>query len=226
MAVAKVEFRRHRAHQRYHLADGTVVPGTTTITGILDKPALKAWANRIGLQGYELNRYLDPLSGIGTLTHARILADVSGKPLTEDMAEYSPKETDLSDNAMLKFYAWQQHHTFDEVYACEAQMVSELYRYGGTPDHIGIVDGIETLIDYKTDSGVYPDMAIQLAAYRHLVEETSSLIVDRAIIVNIGRSPDESFAEQEFTEMQLDAAWEIFMHLRSVYDLKKILGGV
>ena len=223
--AAKVEFRRARAHTRYRLADNTIVPGVTTVCGLLDKPALKAWANRIGLEGYELQRYLDPLAGVGTLTHARILAEVSGQPFSEDISEYSPKEVDLSDNAMLKWYEWRKGHTFERFIACEAPLVSERHRYGGTADYVGQMDGILTLCDYKTGSGIYSDMVIQLAAYRNLIEECLGVTVQRAMIVNIGRSEDECFAEQEFTQVQLDAAWELFLHLRAIYDLKKVIGG-
>ncbi len=225
MATARVEFHRARAHTIYKLADGTRVPGTTTICGLLDKPALKAWANRIGLEGYDIHKYLDPLGGVGTLTHARVLAAVSGKPLTEDLSEYSPKEVNLSDNAMLKFYEWRKRHAFGEIVVLEEPMVCEDYRYGGTPDYVGLVDGAWTLIDYKTGSGIYSDMAIQLAAYRHLVEYCRGQSVDRALIVNIGRAPDECFGEQEFTEAQLHAGWQIFKCLRTIYDLQKIIKG-
>ena len=44
---------KSKAHQRYKLADGTQVPGVTTITGQLNKPALIIWANRLGLQGID-----------------------------------------------------------------------------------------------------------------------------------------------------------------------------
>jgi hypothetical protein len=219
-----VEFKRYRAHTTYRLKDGTKVPGTTTICGLLDRPALRAWANRIGLEGYEMDKYLDPLAGVGTLTHARILAEVSGGPLTEDISEYSAKEIDLSDNAMLKLYEWRKQHKFGEVVGCEMQLVSEQYRYGGTLDCLCELDGKLTLIDYKTGSGIYPDMAIQLAAYRWLVKENLGLDIDRAMIVNIGRTPDEDYNEKPFTNAQLDAAWELFLHLRAIYDLKKQIG--
>ena len=37
-----------KAHTVYKLADGTRVPGATTITGLLNKPHLVRWANKIG----------------------------------------------------------------------------------------------------------------------------------------------------------------------------------
>ena len=44
-------FTSVRAHQRYKIEDGTIVPGVTTVVGILNKPALVPWANKLGLEG-------------------------------------------------------------------------------------------------------------------------------------------------------------------------------
>ena len=53
----------------YKNKDGVRLPGVTTITGIEDKPALKYWGNKIGLQGIEIRNYVDGLARIGTLAH-------------------------------------------------------------------------------------------------------------------------------------------------------------
>ena len=36
-----------KTHTRYYLQDGTLVPGSTTVTGLLNKPALVKWANNL-----------------------------------------------------------------------------------------------------------------------------------------------------------------------------------
>lgn len=48
-----------KAHTRYYLSDGTLVPGATTVTGLLNKPALVKWANNLGLQGIDSSKYVD-----------------------------------------------------------------------------------------------------------------------------------------------------------------------
>jgi hypothetical protein len=40
-----------KQHTIYKLADGSRVPGVTTIVGMKAKPQLIDWANRIGLEG-------------------------------------------------------------------------------------------------------------------------------------------------------------------------------
>jgi len=51
--------KKTKAHTRYYLADGTLVPGSTTVCGVLNKPALVRWANQLGLQGIDSTKYTD-----------------------------------------------------------------------------------------------------------------------------------------------------------------------
>lgn len=221
MATATPAFRRSKGHIIYKLQDGTRVPGTTTITSLLDRPQLVAWANRLGLEGIDSASYRDSMAGIGTLVHAMALSDLSGQPLAEDLQEYSPKEVGLAENAMIKFLDWRKAHDVKPV-LLEAPLVSEKYRYGGTLDFYGEIDGKLSLADLKSGKAVYPEMVYQLAAYRQLLVEHGHP-VENVRIVRIGRDESEGFEERIFGN--LDAAWEVFAHLRAIYDLKKQLGG-
>ena len=57
----------------------------------------------------------------------------------------------------------RQHRV--DVIAAECQVVSEIHRYGGTLDLVATIDGVPSLLDFKTGRGVYPEHRIQLAAY-------------------------------------------------------------
>lgn len=217
MAKATPPFKRNKAHTIYKLADGTRVPGTTTITSQLDKPQLIAWANRLGLEGINSMQYRDSMAGVGTLAHAMALSELSGEPLVEDLEEYSPKEISLAENAFIKFLNWRQAHDFNPV-LMEKPLVSELYRYGGTIDSYGILDGKRSLVDLKTGKGIYPEMVYQLAAYKQLLEE-HGYKVDEVRIVRIGRDESEGFEERIFGG--LDKAWQVFWHLIQIYYLRK-----
>src|SRR5687768_11080950 len=59
--------RLSKRHTQYLTADGTLVPGVTTITGQMDKPALAFAANRLGLQGIDSGVHWKGLAAIGTL---------------------------------------------------------------------------------------------------------------------------------------------------------------
>jgi hypothetical protein len=49
----------------------------------------------------------------------------------------------------------------------EATVFSRRHGYAGTLDAICVLDGTLTLLDVKTGKSVYPEVALQLAAYAH-----------------------------------------------------------
>ena len=216
MSKATPAFKRHRAHIIYRTKDGMRVPGTTTITGLLDKPALVGWANNLGLQGISSRDYVDSMAGVGTLAHAICVSMLTGE-LTENLDEYAPIEVRLARNSAAKFQVWLDEHEFKPI-LIEQPLVSEEHRFGGTVDLYGMLDGVHTLVDLKTGKAIYPEMVYQLAAYRQLLIE-HGYPVDTVRIVRIGRDESEGFEEQIFGN--LDKAWRVFWHLRQIYDLRK-----
>jgi len=207
--------KRSRAHIRYTLKDGTIVPGVTTILSVLNKPALVKWANNLGLQGIDSSKYVDEKAAIGTLTH-QMIADYLQRKET-DTSEYSKVQIDQAENAVLSFLEWEKTHHI-ELVLIEEPMVSELYKFGGTIDCLGQMNGSLCLLDFKTSSGIFPEMMIQVVAYRQLLIE-HGYKVDQAIILRVGRTPDEGFEDRLINE--LDRRWQIFEHCLEIYRLQR-----
>ena len=208
-----------RAHTRYKLADGkTVVPGTTTITGLLNKPELVRWANKKGLEGIDCTKYTDEAAKIGTLAHAMIQADLTGEQL--DLRQYTPLQVDQAENAVLSWFEWKKKHEIIPI-ECETAHVSEKYKYGGTVDCYCLLDGKATLLDFKTGKAIYDEYFVQLAAYKNLLEELD-LPVEETRILRVGRDETEGFEERSVADTR--KYWEIFQHLLGIYNLKKELG--
>ena len=95
-----------KAHIRYKNDEGRLIPGTTTITGLLAKPALIGWANRLGLEGIDCNKYKDKMADIGILGHYFVMADFKG--ISEEakqraLEEYSAINIDKAENCILPF---------------------------------------------------------------------------------------------------------------------------
>lgn len=208
-----------KAHTVYKLADGkTRVPGTTTITNLLNKPYLVPWANKLGLEGIDSSTYTDEAAKTGTLAHAMVQADLQKEKL--DMRQYSPVQVDLAENALISFFEWKSLHEI-EVIRCETPMVSETLKYGGTIDCYCLLDGVPTLLDFKTGKAIYDEYFVQLAAYKNLLEELD-LPVEQCRILRIGRDETEGFEERTVTDTR--KYFEIFRNLLSIYYLKKELG--
>jgi hypothetical protein len=208
-----------KAKQKYFLADGSVCPGVTTIVGELgwNKNMLVAWANKLGHNGQESRKYVDDKAMIGTLAHAFVLADLGGE--TPDTKDYTANQIDLAKNCLKSYNGWKQGKKIEPLIV-EKRMVSEVLGCGGTPDFYGKVDGVLTLVDYKTGKGgCYPEYIVQVSTYAAMLEEAGNK-VDDIRVLNIPRSDDESFGEKIITENERKAGFEIFKHALAIYRLK------
>ena len=205
------------AHTIYKTADNTRVPGVTTILGVLNKPALVPWANKMGLQGIDTTRYVDELADAGTLAHAMILTHHGGE--APDFSHYNEYQQELAGNAFASYLNWLKDHTV-EPWVTEQPLVSELYKFGGTPDMLANVDGVATLLDFKTGKAIYPEHYHQVAAYEKLLAE-QGFVIDEATILRIGRTDDEGFEIKPVTS--IEKHWQMFVHCHAIYELQKQL---
>ncbi len=209
------KFRGVKAHTQYKLKDGTKVPGVTTVLGVLAKPALIHWAWKLGMEGIDYKKYRDKAANIGTLAHLMAQCSLTGeKP---DLEGFSPEEIDRAENSLLSFYEWQRGHDI-QVLLGEQSLVSETYGFGGTCDIYGILDGLYTLVDLKTGSGIYKEYYYQLSAYRQLLVE-NGYPVHRAIILNIPRKETEEFEQRMYTDFE--PGWAVFLACKTIYDIDR-----
>lgn len=209
--------RKTAVHQRYYV-DGVEVPGVTTILRVLGKPALVPWANRLGLNGIDVTKYVDDKADIGTCAHYLIECDV--KDVEPDLSDYSPNTVAQAENGYLKWLEWKNGKVFEPI-ASELQLVSHDFAYGGTADIYANVNGKRTLIDIKTSgSGIYPDMEAQTSAYWHLLKE-NGYEVDEVYILRVGRDESEGFEERKVNN--IETYFDIFVLCREIYDLKKVV---
>jgi hypothetical protein len=204
-----------KVHTVYKLADGKRVPSVTTVLGILNKPALLDWAHQCGLNGLDYKAVRDRAGDVGTLAHYMILCYLRQE--APDYSEYSNQAIEQALTCFAKFLEWERHHEIKPI-LIETPLVSEQYRFGGTIDFYGEIDGQPTLLDFKTSKAIYPDMFYQLAAYAHLLHENNHL-AGAAKILRIGKSEDEGFEER--SAGKLDKQWEIFLACQKIYELQK-----
>lgn len=212
----------------YFLKDGTKVPGTTTVIGrFKDSGGLLHWAFRQGKEGKErLYDEAEKAAGIGTVAHSMVEMHVKGT--TEEAIEnhvkdvlHSQEEINAALSAFKAYLSWEKNFKVI-VIEQEILLVSEKYRYGGTPDAIGLIDNQLVLLDWKTSNSVYTDHLIQLAAYGNLWAENNP---DRPITggFHLLRFAKEhgDFAHHYFP--QLDNAWRQFILFREAYEIDREL---
>ena len=208
-----------KGHTRYRTSDNGIVPGVTTVVGLLAKPALVNWANKMGLDGLDSSKIADDTAASGTLAHRIITDRLQG--FETDFSDYDHKQIETARWSVKSWDAWSQGKKIELIFT-EAPLVSEIYRYGGTCDIYAKVNGARDLIDLKSGSGLYPEFNIQVSAYRQLLEENGHK-VERVRILNIPRSKTSTFHEIVLGPEVLAINFRIFIHLLAVYQLRREL---
>jgi hypothetical protein len=113
-----------------------------------------------------------------------------------------------------------------EVGMAEASVFNRAQRYAGTLDALGSIDGRRLLFDWKSGKSVYPEVALQLAAYRHAEfigmpdgSEFPMPAVDGAVVLHL--PPDGNAVLQEVDCG--DEVFTMFQFVREVYRWSQVV---
>lgn len=208
----------------YKLANGTKVPGTTTVAKMIDDPGgLIHWAWQCGVDGKDYRAERDTAASIGTLAHDMVECHITGIPhvpapgLDENAVE-------KAEQAFTAYLAWEKR-TKLKIVQTEISLVSERYRFGGTLDAIGEIDGELCLLDWKSSNRIYPAYLLQLAAYTELWNENRGdfrPITGGAHLCRFSKDyPD--FHHHHFAS--LGGEWEAFLHCLALYRARQTIKG-
>ncbi len=148
MLVSKYDYpalRRVQTKQgrQYVGKDQKPVPSVTTIlsdTG--DKTALIAWRKRVGEE--EANRISRESAGLGTKVHNALEKHILGESIEFGNNMVSVMAKDMSE-AMIN----EGFTNINELWGVEVGLIAEGL-YAGTSDAIGIYEGQDAIIDFKT----------------------------------------------------------------------------
>lgn len=217
--IKKVRLDFNKAHITYKDSKEQKVVGVTTALNLKAKPALIPWAYKRGKDGLELYESRDKAANIGTIVHARIMAYFSGYEI--DDFNISKETWQHTKESMKSFYEWARPRKVKPILV-EIPMVSEKYRFGGTPDVYGEMDDILTLLDFKTGSGIYDDQFLQVAAYSQLLKE-NGYNHKKIIVLNIPKSKGDRFRVENVSADGLDLEFEEFMHFVKIWELERLI---
>ena len=230
---APVSFKEE-GHAYTLLSNQKLVPGVTTICGLLDKPFLVPWAAKevwkalTGKHGeivkwreevYEsfileakmaYRRKATEAKDSGTLAHDFIEKWIDSKITGGGFAEelHDPKAL----NAVEEFKKWEIAHQITWL-ASELVVGSQVHEFGGKLDALAIVDGVPSIIDFKTSNQISKDYFLQTAAYEIALEEMGIKVWQRVIL----RIPkDGSVFEALVVPTPLDLDRQAFLSLRQI----------
>lgn len=216
--------------------NGIEYPSVTTITGILDKPALLGWAANCAVDFIKehMDEVKDPndvhrgeeileqarkayavkkveAAGFGTQCHKAIEAYITGKPYEHILV------SDQARTGFLAFRSWEDKNHVEWV-KTECEVVSVLHGYAGRFDAIARINGHLYLIDFKTSKDIYDEMRWQVCAYRQAyneaLEEGQERIENLAILHLNKETGEPTFKP---VEKDIDRMTNLFNFLVVVY---------
>mgnify|MGYP006268737551 CR=1 FL=1 len=228
-------------HTVYKGADGRRLVGVTTYLSMIAKPQLFKWyadEERKGVLASiedgtplpdrpfaEVKR--DKAADLGTVTHARIEAWLTGEEL--DPEGIPPEVYEQSRFGFDRFLSWWKSEGLTLLHS-ELVMVSDdpaYLSFGGTADIVATdKDGLFVLIDIKTTKKSrywpYPETYAQVAAYASLYDWNHER-VDRVVIVRIGKDAGDELEVVEVPYEKRIAGWKLFMAAYEAYGAKREL---
>ena len=218
--------------------NGEKYPGTTTVIGrFKDSGGLLHWAfaqGKLAEQGKIQKLYdkANEAADIGTAAHSAIETHVNGgnPEAAINTLLQVPEDRLKAMNAFALYLKWEQQTGIKMISKYqEIQLVCPQYKFGGTPDAIGEINGEIVLLDWKTSNGVYQDYIIQLAAYQHLINNGVRMSDGKPLDFKVSKGahllrfakehPD--FGHRYFGD--LDKAWRQFVLFREAYEIDKEL---
>lgn len=167
-------------------------PSVTKLIELLDKPALMKWANKIGLEGIRLDDYRSKQKESGLTIHEQV----------ENFTKFGilPEEESLTIQ-MQKFFSDKK------IIEIEKSIETD-YFVGRFDVKLAWKDFI-FICDYKSNSKVYFETKLQLAAYKMASE------CDHVGVVHL---PEFILRP---VDVDMDLYGPLLIHLSGIYDLKQ-----
>lgn len=196
MLVEKIQYKKLErvttAEGRKYVGDDNVpVPSVTTVLDkTSDKTALIAWRKRVGDE--EANRVSRESAGLGTKVHDAIEKHILGESVTFGTNMVSVMAKEMSDLVINEGLA-----NVDEVWGTEIGLIAPGL-YAGTTDCVGIHQGDEAIIDFKTSKKIkkeewIQDYYLQCCAYAMAHNEMYGTNIRKGVILMVSR--DNKFKE-------------------------------
>jgi len=169
--------------------EGNKYPSITTVLSILNKEAIIAWRKRVGEE--EANKISTRAATRGTKVHDMIERYV----LNED-----PGQPDLISTSNFKEVKPIIDQNLSKVYATEKRMFSKHLGVAGTVDCVGVWNGKDSIIDWKTSAKWkkkewISNYFMQASAYAIMWEERTGRPITQLVVCIAGDMGPQVFVE-------------------------------
>lgn len=205
-------------HQVYKNSKGEKLVSVTTVLNLINKPAIPAWANKLGFEGINYFEELQRTAKIGSLVHAICEFYTAKTPIEWD--KYTKEEIKKACKISKRFFEFVSMQDEFKPILSEGAFASDKYGYGGCIDLICRLNGKITLLDYKTSGAIFEEMISQVSAYKHLAEEKGYKI-EQVIILRFGREEADGYEYREIRKKELKQGFKVFKAALKLYNEKK-----
>jgi hypothetical protein len=147
---------------------------------------------------------------IGSQTHKLIEWNLRASLMQEPGP--SPQ---ISDRAMWAFMAWEDWRksvNLKPIYI-EQTVWSKTHGFAGTMDLLAEVNGVLTVVDWKTGKAIYPEAYLQNAAYRNALREMGHGDPVQGIIVRLPKNTEDPEFEAQIIQENEQSLFGTFMHV-------------
>ncbi len=231
---------------RFYQVGEDKYPSVTSILGVIGKPALINWAAKVEREmvlevSSELYADAPPekmskVAWITTMQTRLGKAKASAKELAK-AAEIGSQAHSLIEWTLLSelvtapgpmpkisvragyaFAAWEKWRDSVNLKPLLVEQVvwSKTHCYAGTLDLLAEVNGILTVVDWKTGKAIYPEAFLQNAAYRYAIREMGHGDPKAGMIVRLPKvETDPEFEAQDAGDEAANLA--TFLHAQQVW---------
>lgn len=226
--------------------NGTELPSSTAISGILHKPGLRYWyinqalakvqnkiqPNRVYDEielaeifdnaKYSGKEFKDRAANIGKLIHRWIEDYINGHMSGATVTPSMPSHTGAR-GAVENYMRWEDKVKPEYIFS-ERRMISRKHNFAGTMDIAALIDGRPTVIDIKSGKRVYPEYWLQTASYACMLDEERpkgwdyDLEDTERLILILNQAEGTTKPQWAKSDILMDT--DVFLALRTVYRWK------
>lgn len=235
------------SQKHIYLVDKKQIWGVTSVTGVLNKPALMYWAVKQAIEFMKVNikpgKAMDEIqiknllegartahtqtknkaADIGTLIHNWVASYVAAI-VKKETPPKRPVNKEMK-NAIDGFFKWAKEDKL-VIMRSEQKIYHDKWKYAGTLDLEGTVNGKRTVIDLKTGNALYPEAFLQASAYLKAREqETGKKYPGGVIIVRLSKeNPEKHIAAFEVKrDEDVDTHFKCFLNCLQIYHWQQLM---
>lgn len=195
-------------------------PSVTQVLDVLRKIGLEQWFKNNTLDFISRESAKGKL--IGTQIHEAIQSHIEDNELKVE-TEYADEVT----NALKSFMLFKREHPEIILRRSEVMLTSEFYKYNGTMDALGEIDGQQIIFDWKSGTAkekekpdIYDEYIYQVSAYVHAYNEMFKTDINRAFILALAKDK-VAYNFREINVFEINGSFsEVFLSALNIWYYK------